>query len=176
MFRITKEVIGMTRREELQVKNVSQLRDIAKGYSVKGRWDMNKNQLVDAILEVEEVKVDKDAKVEVKIDNEEVVKDSDSKTEKEVTANEDKMRYVRDVKIGTIVAFTTNGTTRSAKVTNKSSSKQLLKLEDRQGVEYIIPYADVIWVRCGKRWPRGVYNALTGGKRNGKESSIEQQA
>lgn len=168
----------MTRREELQGKNVSQLRDIAKFYSVKGRWDMNKNQLVDTILEAEEVKVDKDAKVEVKIDNEEVVKDSDSKTEKEVTVNtvnEDKMRYVRDVKIGTIVAFTTNGATRSAKVTNKSSSKQLLKLEDRQGVEYIIPYTDVIWVRYGKRWPRGVYNALTGGKRNGKES-IEQQA
>ena len=155
------------RKEELLSKSVKQLRDIAKEYSISGRWNMNKNQLVEAILKAEDVEIDKGAKVEEKVDSEEVVKECDVK-EKEITIDEDKMRYVRDVKIGTIVAFNAEGKTRSAKVTNKSTQREVLKLENRQGQEFIIPYTDVVWVRSGKRWPRGVYELLTGGKQNGE--------
>ena len=35
-------------------------------------------------------------------------------------------------------------------------------LETDYGAQYITPYEDIIWVRTGKRWPRGVYKLLKG--------------
>ena len=78
------------------------------------------------------------------------------------------MRYVKDVNIGVLVAFKDGENVRAAKVVRKSTKRNVLKLEDKSGKEFIISYNDVIWVRTGNRWPKGVYELLTGGRKNGK--------
>ena len=86
-----------------------------------------------------------------------------------------KMPYIENIEIGTLVAFRlSNGRVKSAKVTRKSTKNRKLKLETDYGAEYIVSYDDIVWVRTGKRWPRGVYKLLKGlVDENGKE---EQKA
>jgi hypothetical protein len=42
-------------------------------------------------------------------------------------------------------------------------------VETSYGATHVIPFEDVLWVRTGARWPRGVYNMLKGiGEENEK--------
>ena len=174
-------------REVLESKNKKELRAIATELEITGRWDMTKPQLIDAILGANSAKNSKQenvvdessqsAKDEVKVDNHGCDNvEVESKVENE-SANvkidmERKMSYIENIEIGQIVAFRlSNGKVKSAKVINKSTKNRKLKLETDYGVEYIISYDDVVWVRTGKRWPRGVYKLLKGQvDANGKET------
>lgn len=167
-------------KENLQNKTCKELRELAKDMNISGRWDMTKEQLIDAILGAEVVKTTNEsesAKDECKVDNHDVVEVED-KVEKE-SANvevdmKQKMPYIENIEIGTIVAFRlSNGKLKSAKVMRKSTKNRKLKLETDYGAEYIVSYDDIVWVRTGKRWPRGVYNELKGLVSNDKE---EQKA
>lgn len=168
-------------KENLQNKTCKELRELAKGMNISGRWDMTKEQLIDAILGAEVVQTaDKpeSAKDECKVDNHGVAEVED-KVEKESASVEvdmkQKMPYIENIEIGTLVAFRlSNGKVKSAKVTRKSTKNRKLKLETDYGAEYIVSYDDIVWVRTGKRWPRGVYKLLKGlVDENGKE---EQKA
>lgn len=164
-------------KEILESKTLNELREIAKKLQITGRWDMTKTQLIDAILGVEVVKTTEETestKDECKIDNQEIVEaeNKDENKSANVKINmEQKMSYIENVDIGTIVAFKlSNGKVKSAKVMRKSTKNRKLKLETDYGAEYIVSYDDVIWVRTGKRWPRGVYKLLKGlVDANGKE-------
>ena len=82
------------------------------------------------------------------------------------------MRYIENVELGTIVAFRlANGRVKAAKVVKKSTKSRKLKLETNYNAEYIVSYDDIIWVRTGKRWPKGVYELLKGKVGNEKEKS-----
>lgn len=165
-------------RENLQKKTCKELRELAKELNISGRWDMTKDQLIDAILGAEVVKntnESESAKDECKVDNQENVVEVEDKVEKE-SANVDvdmaqKMPYIENIEIGTLVAFRlSNGKVKSAKVTRKSTKNRKLKLETDYGAEYIVSFDDIVWVRTGKRWPRGVYKLLKGlVDDNGKE-------
>lgn len=165
-------------RENLQKKTCKELRELAKELNISGRWDMTKDQLIDAILGaevVENTNESKSAKDECKVDNQENVVEVEDKVEKE-SANVDvdmaqKMPYIENIEIGTLVAFRlSNGKVKSAKVTRKSTKNRKLKLETDYGAEYIVSFDDIVWVRTGKRWPRGVYKLLKGlVDDNGKE-------
>ena len=148
-------------KENLQNKTCKELRELAKDMNISGRWDMTKDQLIDAILGaevVENTNESESAKDECKIDNHDVVEVED-KVEKE-SANVDvdmaqKMPYIENIEIGTLVAFRlSNGRVKSAKVTRKSTKNRKLKLETNYGAEYIVSFDDILWVRTGKRWPR----------------------
>lgn len=165
-------------RENLQKKTCKELRELAKELNISGRWDMTKDQLIDAILGaevVENTNESESAKDECKVDNQENVVEAEDKVEKE-SANVDvdmaqKMPYIENIEIGTLVAFRlSNGKVKSAKVTRKSTKNRKLKLETDYGAEYIVSFDDIVWVRTGKRWPRGVYKLLKGlVDDNGKE-------
>jgi hypothetical protein len=165
-------------RENLQKKTCKELRELAKELNISGRWDMTKEQLIDAILGaevVENTNESESAKDECKVDNQENVVEVEDKVEKE-SANVDvdmaqKMPYIENIEIGTLVAFRlSNGKVKSAKVTRKSTKNRKLKLETDYGAEYIVSFDDIVWVRTGKRWPRGVYKLLKGlVDDNGKE-------
>lgn len=165
-------------RENLQKKTCKELRELAKELNISGRWDMTKDQLIDAILGaevVENTNESESAKDECKVDNQENVVEVEDKVEKE-SANVDvdmaqKMQYIENIEIGTLVAFRlSNGKVKSAKVTRKSTKNRKLKLETDYGAEYIVSFDDIVWVRTGKRWPRGVYKLLKGlVDDNGKE-------
>lgn len=179
-------------RSELQKLTVKVLREEAKHLNISGRWDMNKEELIEAILGAEDTEGSESkkyaktgkvamegikaglesAKDEVKIDSQSV--EVESKDEKESTSTfvdmNQKAPYIENVEIGTLVAFRlSNNKVKSAKVVNKSSSKRRLKLETQYGATYIVSYDDVLWVRTGKRWPRGIYNLLKGIDVNEKE-------
>lgn len=165
-------------RENLQKKTCKELRELAKELNISGRWDMTKDQLIDAILGaevVENTNESESAKDECKVDNQGNVVEVEDKVEKE-SANVDvdmaqKMPYIENIEIGTLVAFRlSNGKVKSAKVTRKSTKNRKLKLETDYGAEYIVSFDDIVWVRTGKRWPRGVYKLLKGlVDDNGKE-------
>ena len=144
--------------ETLQSRNCKELREIAKGLKIQGRWDMTKEELITNIMAASE-------NGQSAID--------ECKTEDQIHINmEQKMRYIENVELGTIVAFRlANGRVKSAKVVKKSTQSRKLKLETNYNAEYIVSYDDVIWVRTGKRWPKGVYELLKGKVDNGKEKS-----
>lgn len=166
-------------KENLKSKTCKELRELAKDMNISGRWEMTKDQLIDAILGAEVLEKNNEsesANDECKVDNHENENvEAENKVENEsasVKVNmEQKMSYIENIDIGTIVAFRlSNGKVKSAKVTRKSTKNRKLKLETDYGAEYIISYDDVIWVRTGKRWPRGVYKLLKGQvDANGKE-------
>ena len=172
-------------REVLEAKTKKQLRAIATELEITGRWDMTKPQLIDAILRAESAEVSKENVVDVnpqsandecKVDNYECENvEVEDKVENESASAkvnmEQKMAYIENVDIGTIVAFRlSNGKVKSAKVARKSTKNRKLKLETDYGAEYIVSYDDIVWVRTGKRWPKGVYKLLKGQvDANGKE-------
>ena len=174
-------------KEVLEAKTKKELRVIATELEITGRWDMTKLQLIDAILGAKNAKNgefkevvnanSQSANDECKVDNHEDVNnvEAENKIESEsagVKVNmEQKMSYIENIDIGTIVAFRlSNGRVKSAKVVKKSTKNRKLKLETDYGAEYIVSYDDIVWVRTGKRWPRGVYKLLKGQvDANGKE-------
>lgn len=153
--------------ETLQSKNCKELREIAKGLKIQGRWDMTKEELITNIMAASE-----NGKSDVDEINDQNITD-ECKSDDQVHINmEQKMRYIENVELGTIVAFhLANGRVKSAKVVKKSTKSRKLKLETNYNAEYIVSYDDIIWVRTGKRWPKGVYELLKGKVDNGKEKS-----
>ena len=153
--------------ETLQSKNCKELREIAKGLKIQGRWDMTKEELITNIMAASE-----NGKSDVDEINDQNITD-ECKSDDQVHINmEQKMRYIENVELGTIVAFRlANGRVKSAKVVKKSTKSRKLKLETNYNAEYIVSYDDIICVRTGKRWPKGVYELLKGKADNGKEKS-----
>ena len=166
-------------REQLAEMKVAELKSICKENVIKhynGTNRYTKQQMIDVIVAFSEEQQE-EQKEEQK--EEQQVEKSEKKLEdnpkaKESKCNEEEVKntedaeskrkaYVENIAIGTIVAFRTqDGKVKSAKVINKSSKYRRLKLETKYGAIYVIKYEDVIWVKTGKRFPRGVYNLLKG--------------
>lgn len=138
-------------RKELEGKNARDLMKMATTLGIKGAWDMKKAQVIERIIFVKTQENAETAKTE---------------SEKDDSVDERKMRYIEDVEIGTLVAFKDNasGKVRSAKVMKKSSSKRKLMVETEYGASFVIPFTDVLWVKTGTRWPRGIFLLLKGTK------------
>ena len=99
-------------RESLGKKTTKELRDAAKDLNIQGRWDMTKQQLIDAIAEKEVEVVEVEAKVE-------------EKESAEVVDMEKKMPYIETAEIGLIVAFKLeSGKVKTAKIVNKSGKNR----------------------------------------------------
>ena len=177
----------MRTREELQKKTVNELAEICKSNNIphyRGKNRFRKSELIDAILGAESAKESRkqivaklgeeilegfetgmqSAKDEVKNDNRNDV-EVENEVEKE-SANinmAQKMPYIESAEVGVLVAFRLpNGKVKSAKIIKKSTKNRRLKLETDYGAQYIVSFDDIIWVRTGKRWPRGVYRLLKG--------------
>jgi hypothetical protein len=172
------EGVIMPNYEKLTVK---ELREVAKELNIKGRWDMTKTQLIEAITGAESQKANvggitkvikndenksttKSATDEKVIDN---TNHAEAETKEEATANkvnvEQKQKYLDNIQVGTIVAFKlSDNKAKSAKVVKKSTKNRKLQVETSYGAQYIIPFENVIWVKTGSRWPKGVYNMLKG--------------
>lgn len=149
-----------SRREVLMKMTVDQLRKYAVTIGVKNVRSFRKSSLVDEIvlLEAASEAEDKGSRESVKESAVEPCKRDEQKTQ-----------YIETAEIGTIVAFKLpNGKVKSAKIIRRSSSKKRFLLETNYGDQYIVPYDDVVWVRYGNRWPRGIYNLLKGITRYGE--------
>lgn len=155
---------------------VKELRERAKELDIKGRWDMTKTELINAIMQAESVESEEPQKnksvggikriesAEVKnvIDDKAEVVESETK-EKETDSN--KSKYLEAIQIGTIVAYKYGeGKAKSAKVVKKSIKNRKLQVETSYGAVNVISFDDVLWVKTGKRWPKGIYNMFKGNK------------
>lgn len=79
------------------------------------------------------------------------------------SAMEAKLSYIKNADLGTIVAFISrSGKAKSAKIIGRDVENEVLEVETSYGAKFKIDFSDVIWVRTGKRWPKGVYELLKG--------------
>ena len=141
--------------ENLEKKTRDELRVIAKELDIKGRGHMTKEQLVQAIASAAGGEA--------------------AATSDDVSSGSNKMKYVENAEVGTIVAFKLpDGRVKSAKIERRSTSRRKLKLATQYGAEFVVPYEDIIWVRTTKRWPKGVYNLLKGKVAENESGSKEE--
>lgn len=162
----------MMTKTELQKMKVAGLKAICKANGIphyNGKNCFKKDELVDAILGAENKEAedsDKSATDKGKNDNHDDVEVAGTK-EKGATSievdMEQKMPYIEAATVGMIIAFRLpNGKVKSAKIIKKSTPNRKFMVETDYGAQYVIEYNDVVWVRTGHRWPRGVYKLLKG--------------
>lgn len=142
----------MKTREELEAMKARDIMKYGTTLGIKGMWDMKKADAISAILFVEKVNSENAEEKNERIVETECPTDSKKKKED----------YVNGIEVGVLVAFRTREKVISAKVKKRSTPNRRLLVETQYGAEYKISFDDVIWVKTGKRWPRGVYNLLKG--------------
>ena len=137
------------KKEELLAKTRDELRLLAKEHEVPGRGKMTKDQLAEALANV----LQED--------------DEDHKTDNEAVVHAPRTEYIKSAEKGTIMAFRLpDGKAKSAKMIERSLKREKLKMETAYGRQFIISFSDVIWVKSGNRWPKGVFNLLKGNVNN----------
>lgn len=143
----------------------------------KGKSELTKEEMIDNLLAnvefVDESYTGDDAIV-VKQEEDKTEKDEkpvgieENVEEPEPWIMKDRSDLIEKAEVGTLIAFyDEKGKPRTAALVNRSSKKKVVKLVTEFEREFIIPYDNVIWIKKGNRWPRGVYNLLKGYKTNG---------
>lgn len=115
----------------------------------KGDRRKKKQELIDQLLEFEASK-----------DKAEYLRLKNECEEKAGMNREGKNEYIETVPMGTLVAFAHDDVVDSAKLIGRNESKrtmQLLTIDDKL---YEIKYENILWVKTGTRWPKGIYNLL----------------
>lgn len=143
-----KEIKEMTKKELLEV---------AKEYEIVGRWDMNKQQLIEAIegtISMIEMLDDRD----IALDSDCIINE-ESETQSEglqkVMTTQD---YLDAVEYGTLVAFKRRkeNVAMSGKYVGRKGEKILV--ESKRGTQYELHPECIIWVKTGMRWPKWVHS------------------
>ncbi len=171
------------RKEELSKLTVAELKSICKERGIKcynGKNLFNKGQLIEAILKAESESVveDKSAQEETKIETKEIeTVEPVDEAEEVADIAESKLKYLKDMQVGAIVAVRlSSGKVISAKVVKKSTKRKLILCETAYGCEHLVKWSDVLWVRTKKVWPKGVYELFKkGANEHGKESDFAEQ-
>lgn len=185
-----KENTEMFTKEVLETKKKDELMEIAKQLGVVryiGKSALTKSELISSILvkqktvqkneqndscdvcddvdcrccSHEQKATIKEAKTSVIEKVKQLKKRKNPNNEEERLAN--KLRYIEEAAIGTLLAFRTEtGKVKSAMIVNRSTKSKKFKVETKYGLQHVVHFDDVIWVRTNKRWPKGVYNLLKG--------------
>lgn len=142
----------------------------------KGKSELTKEEMIDSLLEnvefVDENCQDPDAiVVESETKNETVDELVEVKEEVVPWIMKDRSHLIEQAEAGTLIAFyDEKGKPRTAALVNRSSKNKVVKLVTEFEREFIVPYDNVIWIKKGNRWPRGVYNLLKGYKANANKT------
>ena len=114
--------------KDLSNKTVKELRELAKEKDIVGRWDMTKQELIDALLKTEDAK----------------------KTTQEYLSSVEpgtlvafKRNKEKDIAM-------------SGKFISFDGSKVLI--ESKRGTQFKVNPENVIWVKTGARWPKWVFS------------------
>ena len=161
----------MNRKEELESKKVSEIAEICKSKKIPhyvGRNRMTKAEMIGKILECEDIESDVKKTIEeaqevpTATDVHLTVSCGKPKLVEEEHQLISKEERIANAAIGMLVAFhePDSGKMNTAKIVNKSTKKKMFKLETQYGAEFIVPYENVVWVKTGTRWPKGIYNTL----------------
>lgn len=145
-------------KENLEKMTSKELVELCKQNNIAysgNNGKLNKSQLVEKLLGVENLIV---AVKETNPVVEEIQENIEQPWE-----NKDKEKYIEEAEVGTLIAFyDKKKKPRTAALVNRSSTRRVIKVVTEFGWEFIVPYEDVLWVRKGTRWPKGVYNLLKG--------------
>lgn len=155
-------------REEIKAKvaasTVKELRKKAAEYNVVGRWEMNKQQLVEVICDLLEEEEKRKPVAKCKIVDDAKGENGSDADSFQNAPRKTKDEYIRKISIGTIVAFRVivRGIekVKSAAVIEINEDKKFYRVMNKAGFEFVIDESELVWVKTGKRWPRGVYNLL----------------
>lgn len=144
--------------KDLEGMTVKQLLEIAKVVRVTGRHKMCKSQLKANITFWSKHRY-------------ELI----SRRQKEIGDAMSKYKddYIKNAKVGTIVAFKINEQKMiSGKIEEVSEGKFVV--QTKNGIRYTVEPKQIAWVKTGSRWPKGVFNELKGGTQNvsGKEETL----
>lgn len=132
---------------DYSTKTRDELRIIAKELKIVGRGTMTKSQLVEAIRKV------------VENNSNELIKTGEQLHDKVAQ----KLKYVENAEVGTIVAFRLpNGKVKSAAIEKRSTKRRVLQLVTSYGKTFVVSFDDVVWVKTGTRWPKGIFDLLKG--------------
>ena len=72
-----------------------------------------------------------------------------------------KKNYIDNLTEGMLIAFKFGeNKAKSAKVIRKSTRDRKVEVETEYGAKFIVSFDDILWVRTGVRWPRGIYEML----------------
>lgn len=132
---------------KLESMNCDELRTMAKKYQVQ-RYKHNR-------------RLKKDELIKSLVRREAVIEFERSRVMAREGA-ERKTQYLDTAAIGTLVAFAYNGGAKSAKIIGRSTKDKKLEVETEYGARMVISYEDVLWIKTGTRWPKGIYNLLKG--------------
>lgn len=74
-----------------------------------------------------------------------------------------KLNYIETVPLGTLVAFNDEkGKARTAAIVERNVEEKTLVVETEFKKKFNVTFDNVLWVKVGTRWPKGVYNLLKG--------------
>lgn len=134
--------------KEVKDMGKKELQILAKQLSIKGLWNMNKEQLINSI-------------------NEKLVCVSGIKESK---VDNVKLSYINRVDVGTLIAFNNvigkdiNGDEivrcLTGAIIKKDEENQILFVESKRGNKFNVPYHKVLWLKTGTRWPSDIYKLL----------------
>lgn len=156
----------MSRKEELESKKVSEIAEECKSKKIPhyvGKNRITKAEMIRKILEFEDIT--SETKKMIEEAGEAPAKEVAEETNSESHDIVPKESRIANASVGLLVAFYEPESRKlnTAKIVNKSTKKQMFKLETQYGKEFIVPYKDVIWVKTGTRWPKGIYSILKKG-------------
>lgn len=128
------------------------LRCLAKEYGLPryvGKSRIKKEILLASILEYE--------------NNSKYLQELHRSIEMSEKGKESKVAYLQTVPTGTLVAFVVNNNkAKSAKIIARYPKEHKLEVETEYGLKMTIAFEDVLWVKTGQRWPKGIYRLLKG--------------
>jgi hypothetical protein len=124
---------------------VTELREAAKSYGISGCWDMRKEDLIKAILDLEIATEEEKDKMEM---------------QKRTTED-----YGKNVEVGTIVAFKHEDRLISGKIIKivaDAGEENNFIIQTIRGTSLVIGRKDVKWYKTGRRWPKFIFEQLRG--------------
>lgn len=179
----------MYKREELATKTTKELLVVAKELNVVGRHDMRKEQLIEAIVSKQTVvppvapkngtntsvvkstwqHVDKDVEAELALYNRSEAWDNQPASGNSNVSHlpKPKEEYIDNAKVGTIIAFKVNNSKVISGMIEEIHKSDFL-VRTKSGVRFTVRKKNIVWVKTGPRWPKGVYLALKGEAPDGK--------
>ena len=159
-------------KSDLEKYTVKQLLEVAKELEVKGRHEMKKAELVDNCLRAEELRCKKNIEVveqPVKLDFEnELAKEiaqevwsNEMNVLIDTNKNKIKTDYIENAKVGTIIAFQINGSKVISGMIDEIHKNDFV-VKTKNSIRFTVRKKNVLWVKTGDRWPKGIYLALKG--------------
>lgn len=153
---------------DLTQKTVKELRDVAKELNIKGRWDMTKQELIEAIGKAADWSDD-----EITFETDCIIKSNElieSEGSQKVTKTT--LEYLESAEPGTLVAFKRNSKdiAMSGKLVSVENGK--CTIESKKGTQFKVNPENVIWVKTGDRWPSWVFALFNKNSKGGEVSEV----